>query len=264
MKAKKILLPFTLFTMIMAAAFQAWNVSAEDIEALVLFLPFEEEGDPVDLSPDPTKAYIRGDVKHVDGKYGEALEFDGDPANYVEVDHAGKLVGMKAITIEAWAKPYGTINGGETIISKRTAKLDNEPYNLFLSGNKQMVGRIRGDHGNACISNTVFEIEIWYHVAYVFDGNEQGDERQKMYINGELDATHSHPDDSVFEGDAQIWIGLLDRGEDRAWEGIIDEVTIWNKALSADEIEASMEQLVILVESRGKLATTWGEMKNSL
>lgn len=47
--------------------------------------------------------------------------------------------------------------------------------------------------------------------------------------------------------------------------GIIDEVRLWNRALSEDEINTFMEQGVdaLAVEAGGKLSTTWGYLKES-
>ena len=47
--------------------------------------------------------------------------------------------------------------------------------------------------------------------------------------------------------------------------GIIDEVRLWNRALSEDEINTFMEQGVdaLAVEAAGKLSITWGYLKES-
>jgi len=42
--------------------------------------------------------------------------------------------------------------------------------------------------------------------------------------------------------------------------GIIDEVSLWNRALSADEITGAQD-LGVSVDPRAKLATTWGNIK---
>lgn len=50
---------------------------------------------------------------------------------------------------------------------------------------------------------------------------------------------------------------------DGGFIGIIDEVMIYNKALSADEVEQIFEAEGLPVEPQGKLATRWGEIKTS-
>ena len=51
---------------------------------------------------------------------------------------------------------------------------------------------------------------------------------------------------------------------DRWFNGMIDEVCIWNKALSPDEIKLAMEGSLAdaAVSREGKLSTTWGQVKN--
>ncbi len=100
-----------LIAMAIAIAFPAWNAIAEDVEGLVFYLSFDEEaGDPVDYSPDPTEVSIIGGLKSVDGKFGKAMEFDGE--GYLEVDHSDKLEGMDVVTIEAWMKLNVSAGGG--------------------------------------------------------------------------------------------------------------------------------------------------------
>ena len=47
------------------------------------------------------------------------------------------------------------------------------------------------------------------------------------------------------------------------FNGAIDEVAVWNRALTEDEIEQSMGDLAAAVDPSGKLATTWARVKKS-
>jgi len=48
------------------------------------------------------------------------------------------------------------------------------------------------------------------------------------------------------------------------FSGIIDEVQVWDRALTEGEIQQSMEDLTkgFAVDASGKLSTTWGSLKN--
>ncbi len=246
--------------MAMAIAFPAWNAIAEDVEGLVLYLPFEE-AEPIDHSPDPAEVSIRGELKSVDGMFGKAMAFDGKGANYVEIDHADKLEGMDALTIEAWVKQNP--GKGELIVSKRIEWQQADSYNLGNWKSAEVLARTNGNFGRQINSVTILEFEKWYHLAYVFDGNADQNERQKLYVNGVLEATKDHPDISVGKGEAPLYIGIMNIPASFSWNGLIDEVSIWNRALSEDEIKLAMEGPIMStqVELQGKLATTWGEMK---
>jgi hypothetical protein len=196
-------------------AFTAWNAMAEEVEGLVLYISFDEEGDPVDHSPDPTEAFIRGTLTSVEGQFGKALEFDGSPANYVEGAHADKLEGMEAITIAAWTK-QNSMTGHSVIVSKRVGYQALDVYNVGVFGGIEVTGRINGNGGKQIMSKGALEDGRWYHVAYVFDGNAPENERQKLYMDGELEATMDHPDDSVAEGGAPLWMKTR---SSRLWTG---------------------------------------------
>lgn len=252
---------------ILVITFFAENVIAKDIaEGLVLYLPFEDGKNPADRSAKPAKLAIRGNLKSAAGKFGQALEFDGKGANVVEVAHADKLEGMGALTIAAWAKPRKPAGqDGMSIASKRVGFELGDVYNLFIWTGQTMRARVNGKGEIA--SNTVFKDGIWYHVAYVFDGKAGGNERVKLYVDGVLDGSGSHPETAVGEGDAPLWIGELNDGRNFAWNGAIDEVGIWARALSEQEIESVMNdglEKLLAVKPQGKLTTTWSEIKRSV
>ena len=94
----------------------AGNVSAD----LVLHLPCENAENPIDASDNPTTVVVHGLLNSIVAKIDKGLEFDGNAANRLEVEHAAKLEGMSALTIAAWARPRNLTNvPGMSIVSKR-------------------------------------------------------------------------------------------------------------------------------------------------
>ena len=256
-----------LIILAMTFVFPVWDAYVEEPEGLILYVSFEEQGQLIDHSPDPTDVSIIGELKRVDGKIGKALEFDGEPANYVEVADSGKLYGMKAITIEAWVMPFGPNVNVQTIVSKRLEFQNKDTYNLFLVQDMKLKGRINGQDGVAISTETFFDGMTWYHVAYVFDGDPVEGERQKLYVNGILETTLSHPHESVDKNeDVSLWIGILNisPGAPGAgpWIGVIDEVRMWNRALSEKEVKSAMDGSIMSVKPQGKLAARWGDIKS--
>lgn len=248
----------SLIIMAIAIAFTVWNAIARELEGLVLFLPFEESGTPVDHSLNPSEISLKGGkLKQVNGKIGKSAEFDG--STYIEVKHSAKLEGMDALTIEVWIKPDKTTEAG--IASKRVGHQSQDSYNFFFWGGSRLYARVNAS--GEISSQTAFKEGEWYHVAYVFDGNAKGDEKSKIYINGKLDAQAPHSEESVPEGGAPLWIGELGDGRGFVYSGVMDELGIWSRALSEEEIKLAMagKEKWRLVEPRGKLTTTWGEMK---
>ncbi len=98
---------------------------------------------------------------------------------------------------------------------------------------------------NVAVSTTVVEIDKWYHIAATY----QGGSNVKIYINSELETTtaisvtrNTNPN-SFSIGQSMVWPG-------RFFEGAIDEVKVYNRALSSEEIEAEYIQVSISPSSK--------------
>ena len=75
--------------------------------------------------------------------------------------------------------------------------------------------------------------------------------------------TREHINDSVGKSETSLWIGILNAGYSQGWNGKIDEVKVWNRALSENEVPLSMQgKLGAAVNLHGKLAATWGAIKS--
>jgi hypothetical protein len=100
----------------------------------------------------------------------------------------------------------------------------------------------------------VVEAGRWYHVALVYDA---GTEDLLTYIDGVEDARTVAPGGIGQSG------GPLTLGDysGRVLRGILDEVKIWNEALSQSEIQADMGMATTAVSSHGKLSALWGQIK---
>jgi hypothetical protein len=210
-------------------------------ENLVLYLPLEDALNPQDLSDDPATVTVHGSLNALDGQFGaKGLDFDGNSANIIEVADMAKLEGMTAITIEAWGRPRNVAGQeGLSVASKRNTTNAEDSYNLFVFSGQDVHGRINGNGGGEVLSTTILQDDTWYHLALVFDGQAAGD-NMFLYVNGVLEDSHTHPDSMVNPGDAPLWIGDLDGARALTWEGVLDEVGIWNAALNAEDINQLM------------------------
>ena len=119
-----------------------------------------------------------------------------------------------------------------------------------------------GQHQDKSLDNFTFKLKEWYHYVLVANGKDG-----KIYINGEL--IGSKDEDIVFRKFAQasIFVGAGEGPNSHPIEdAIIDEVVIYSKALTEEEVKASMElgvDGVLAVEAKNKLATTWGQLKST-
>ena len=80
-----------------------------------------------------------------------------------------------------------------------------------------------------------------------------------------MEAETNHPAKEVLKDDkSPVWIGELNDGRNFAWNGIMDDVAMWNRALDEKEIISVMNsglQLLLSVDQIDKLATTWAKLK---
>ena len=80
-----------------------------------------------------------------------------------------------------------------------------------------------------------------------------------LYIDGKLEKEQNY-NGPMSTGGSETEIG---HAGDGGFVGIIDEVLIYNKALSANEVKQVFEAKGLPVQPQGKLATHWGQIKAS-
>jgi|GEM_PF-6614926 len=167
----------------------------------------------------------------VDGKYGKALSFN--VANYVDFGDVNSLEGLPAETITAWIKINdfsGSLSEFHTIVSKGRG----EHLDLFVLQNGHVLGFVeRGKQSNPMPLNgqTILEQGKWYFVASVYDGS-----KISLYVNGNLDGSTQAQLGETINNEKEFQIGKSNT-DNSYFNGVIDEVRIYNRALSADEIQ---------------------------
>jgi len=159
---------------------------------------------------------------------GYALDFDGTD-DYVDCGNDSSLYITDEITIEAWVKVNSGMLDGDF---HRIASKENSWY--FGAYNNKFHGII-GDGSNwinsptTTFTSTNIITDTWYHVALVYDDSTNIVE---IYLNGVSDGTTTA--DGFGSNTNGVRIGKYLSAQ--LWNGTIDEVRIYNRALSAEEI----------------------------
>ncbi len=165
--------------------------------------------------------YTGGTPTYVSGKVGQAISFDGS-SEYISIADNSNLEPSQ-ITITAWVKIAGA--GGPIV-----AKGGNAGYRLSISSDTYGVLVLLNDRGtNSLSSYDNARVNEWVHVAAV--GSSSG---LRLYTNGELVASNS-----VAYGAPNVANNLQIGAEtifSSYFVGQIDDVRIFNRALSADEV----------------------------
>jgi N-acetylneuraminic acid mutarotase len=210
----------------------------------------------------------------VDGVSGKALEFDG-VNDYVSVPDDDTLDISDSYTVSAWFKCSGAkVVGGQAIVAHgESFDTDKMQYSLFLQPNGKDLWAWYEDSGDSeheLNAPDTLVYNRWYHAAVVLTSDSQ----YRLFLNGvEKDSsTESAKPPSISN---ILTIGCLtNSGSHPRYEGffngIIDEVMVWNKALSEDEIRQQyLEGLGVIVDidpntlnlkSNGKWITCYIEM----
>jgi hypothetical protein len=198
---------------------------------------------------------IAGEPKSVEGHLGEALEFDG-------VDDCVRLpqvltIGEEAVSYECWFSKPGPTGWSYLIVNKTDFH-----NNFFRLGFNQNTGQLRfyteheNEANNAWVTDAEYADGEWHHVVAT---REEGE--GKMYVDGEL-VKQSIAMTGDIGGDKTDWYLAQDGNQAGFLQATMDEVRIYNRALTLEEVQQNFESRgMVAVHSRGKLSITWGAIK---
>ncbi|HWC29074.1 MAG TPA: LamG-like jellyroll fold domain-containing protein, partial [Dehalococcoidia bacterium] len=185
-----------------------------------------------DASGSNNNGTISGATRTASGRYGRALSFDGSN-DRVNINDSASLDLTSGMTIEAWVRPT-TFSGWETVIMKE------RPGNLVyaLYGHSDLdrpwaeIGRSAGQVKT--MGTAALAANTWTHLAATYDGS-----MLRFYVNGVQVSS------IATTGNIMTSTGALRIGGNAVWgneyfAGLIDEVRIYNRALSAAEVQSDM------------------------
>jgi hypothetical protein len=224
-------------------------VGAEDLAifATANWLEFNLKGywkfndSPFDSSAFDCSGYIRagsliGDANFVpDPQRGQVLSLDGD-GDCVQITGYKGVTGLTTRTVSAWIKT--SMAGAGDIISWGQETEGNR-WLLYIGGDGGL--RIAVYAGYKHTTSMELRDGTWHHVAAVLPMGYINVADVELYVDGELIG----PEDTTSSGRqidtidiADVKIGILDDGQNRYFDGLIDDVRIYNRALSETEIAA--------------------------
>lgn len=233
------------------------NSNTEELpEGLVLYYksdkPFAKE--IKDWSNSGNTGVIKGDPEWIDGHegMGSALRFKSN-SDYIEVADS-ESIKPEHITIALWIKSELTAGSIETL---RKFEWSTKGYLIKVEPQFDYCFFFLFDGQNAKgVTIPLIEKDKWEHIAVTFDG-----EQQIGYLNGEIGIKNG---EAILKwGDAIVHTNIpLTIGGITGFRGAVDEIAIYNRALSQDEIQESMGLgHVRPIKPIGRLATSWGRVK---
>jgi hypothetical protein len=207
------------------------------------FDEIEEGGTAEDITGNGHTATIEG-ATLARGKYGNALQFNGE-SDVVKVPSSPEFALTEGFTIESWVRPESESNEWAPILAKNPGSEEaggggpawwlyegdwnsNEPY-----GGTEPTPGTRSE----AVSEKPLPVSAWSHVALTYDGA-----KLRLYVNGELIDCSPTPAGAPRVTAGELQIGGPN-GYGNFFRGRLDEVRIYNRALNAAEVTASMLRL---------------------
>jgi hypothetical protein len=196
-----------------------------------------EQGDETtvpDASGNGFDAACVGKVQFAEGRQGRALKLDGE--SYLRVDGAGSF-NPQSLTISAWVNP-DAVNARRGIVVKRVGNTA-APFVFGLSeGALSFEGcDTSGAFWPFNFTGPKLEAGKWSHVAVTLEATK----RIVLYLNGQPVATKEitgepSPNTEPLVIGREAWGGEKGQGEPAFFAGLMDEVKVWKRALSAEEV----------------------------
>ncbi|MGA1794393.1 MAG: LamG-like jellyroll fold domain-containing protein [bacterium] len=182
---------------------------------------------------------LLNDPLWTDGRSLTALSFDGID-DYIEVPDSPTL-NNPTFTLEAWIYLNQDLgNTQKRIISKQFSLTHTYGMEVFgvgyggATGNQINFHTSNGAGWTNLVSRTHLSTHTWYHVVATYDASEK-----RIYINGQFDSSQSYENQTV-DIPAPLTIGALKMIDPQqfgfVFNGHIDEVAIYDRALTAEEI----------------------------
>jgi len=191
-----------------------------------------------DVSGNGNTGYLKGTMATAtstavaSGKIGQGLDFNGSD-DYVFVNDSASISfgAGSSFSVQAWVKMDDCQANGSKIVEKK--QLNNESYNLSCQSTGKPIFSVRDSvltNGDV-VGTTVLTDGNWHHMVGVKTGNNL-----ELFVDGISEGTAS-PSYTGNWNDGDLRIGTSIDGGARNTDGKVDDVRVYNRALSTTEIQ---------------------------
>jgi len=203
---------------------------------LLAYYPFN--GNANDESGNGNNGFVTGAIPTNDrfDNLNSAYYFDGID-DYIDIRHA--LDSCRSISF--WFKPNSIIDSTTSRISLlvRNTNNENDELTIYFEDQPNYKGKLVfarriGHNPHGIASDTSFWKNQWYHVAAVINPQEG----MKLYINGTIQSDSENSTEPVPVRTEYSAVGRWGNAAVRYFDGVIDDICIYNKALSQTEIDS--------------------------
>jgi len=181
---------------------------------------------------------LQGATWTASGRYGNALSFNGS-SSYVDLGNPALLQITGSMTLSAWVKAATNPSDDGEIVTKSDSASGWQLKTSPDTGPHTFGVRVSGGVNALShrYSTTVRSLNVWYHVAGVYDAAAR---TLDIYVNGVWDNGVLIGPIPASQVNSAVNVNIGRRTGGFYFSGVIDEVRIYNRALSAAEIQADM------------------------
>lgn len=171
------------------------------------------------------------------GRFGRAVSLDAVD-DIVTVPHSSSLALATGMTLEAWVRP-SAITDWRTIIFKEAN--GGLAYSLYSNNDLDRPATRLNLGGDVGVSGTTdLAPNAWSHLAATYDGTTI-----RLFVNGAQVGSAPAPEGELPQGSGPLTLGANNVFGTERFRGLIDEVRVYNRALSATEITTDMGNPVV-------------------
>ncbi|MBS1794234.1 MAG: carboxypeptidase regulatory-like domain-containing protein [Acidobacteria bacterium] len=195
---------------------------------------FAGEGNALDSKSNNHGALQNG-ATYANGKVGQAFSFDGTDDRVLVPNSPSLDITGNQMTIEAWINPT-VVTGDRQIVSMATgvAVPGSRKYGLFIQ-NGRLGAEVRTTdayYGSAPTDGDIAP-NVFTHIALVYNGSQL-----IRYINGAAVGSPVPLTGNIVASNGVFSIGQFATDGASSFQGVIDEVGVYDRALSASEISS--------------------------
>jgi len=263
MKVKCLLIG--IVALFVAGALAGSSYAKIDLKTCAGMWLFDEGKDDVatDDSANENEGTLENGPKWIEGKFGEALQFDGTD-DHVNVGNAENLSITGDFTFSMWVQISEYPTSWRNMLSKLVDDFHTEfNFRYKDAGSAQFYF---GTGAAAIICSWVpsqdLPLDTWTHIA----GVRKSKTYLKLYFDGIEKRTTNITIDAIAT-DANVTIGRQSNANGFFFNGMIDEVAIFDVALEAEDIQTLMNKGLEeslnpnAVDLSGKLISTWAALR---
>ena len=232
-----------------------WNNTNYTImdDFLVLFMNFENlsalgENDThvVDVSGNGNNGTVTNAIWNSSGKYGGAMQFDGN-GDYVNITNIVPFNFERndSFTFSVWFKSSGS-SATQSLLGRYDNTVNWNGYALFIrvsaygscpanSIHFNLENNWNGNRIDVCTGAKADIYNVWHHVALTYNGSSKAS-GVKIYYDGTSQALTLYLDTLTQSTKNNLPLHIGDDSDSDWFNGSIDEVRIWNRSLSASEV----------------------------